>query len=95
MSVIVNTGASAVLLQQALQAPPKELLAKAPEKQNFSDKAEIRDTASFSSVSKNLNESGGGNVPLLSPDNLSQSVDSVRVFILNHKENAIEQQANQ
>jgi len=96
MNGITNAGVSAALLQSVQQNPPKELGPKEQARSSSLDKNEIKDTADLSSVSKNLNEkSGDGTTPPISPDDLAKSVESVRVFIANHKENALDQQANQ
>lgn len=92
MSAIFNVNFSAVSPQILQNRHVEQLFNDAGNKNN--KPKEISDTAYLSNISKNLNDGGQGNLPYL-PMDCSGSVDSVRSFILNHKLDAMEQQANQ
>lgn len=92
MSAIFNVNFSAVLPQILPNRPVEQPSNDSGNKNN--KPKEISDKAYLSNISKNLNDGGQGNLPYL-PIDCSGNVDSVRSFILNHKLDAIEQQANQ
>ncbi len=93
MSAIVNVNFSAIA-PQILQNQPVESLPK-EHSGNQQKQKEIADIAYLSKVSKSLNQEKHANSQQFLENGSSGNIESVRSFILSHKSDAIEQQANQ
>lgn len=92
MSAIFSVNFGTISPQMLPNRPVEQTAKDSGEKYN--QQKEIVDTANLSNVSKNLSDRDASGFYL--PIDLSEGcVDSVRSFILNHKTDAIDQQANQ